>query len=86
MPPSKSPIAWRDFPRPARSIASSAMRRRSLNSRDALRSGRLHHAWLLVGPEGVGKATLAYHLAREVLALGEEAPGERGADVPGRRQ
>ena len=44
---------------------------------DALRSGRLHHAWLLVGPEGVGKATLAYHLAREVLALGEDAPGER---------
>jgi DNA polymerase-3 subunit delta' len=39
---------------------------------DALQSGRLHHAWLLVGPEGVGKATLAYRLAREVLARGEE--------------
>jgi DNA polymerase III subunit delta' len=39
---------------------------------DALHSGRLHHAWLLVGPEGVGKATLAYRLAREVLARGEE--------------
>ena len=38
---------------------------------EALTSGRLHHAWLLVGPEGVGKATLAYHLARNVLALGE---------------
>jgi DNA polymerase-3 subunit delta' len=38
---------------------------------DALQSGRLHHAWLLVGPEGVGKATLAYRLAREVLARGE---------------
>ena len=38
---------------------------------EALTSGRLHHAWLLVGPEGVGKATLAYHLAREVLALRE---------------
>lgn len=49
---------------------------------DALRSGRLHHAWLLVGPEGVGKATLAYHLAREVLALGEEAPGERAPMFP----
>lgn len=40
----------------------------------ALQSGRLHHAWLLVGPEGVGKATLAYRLAREVLALGEQGP------------
>jgi DNA polymerase-3 subunit delta' len=38
---------------------------------EALRGGRLHHAWLLVGPEGVGKATLAYRLAREVLARGE---------------
>ena len=37
---------------------------------EALRSFRLHHAWLLAGPEGVGKATLAYHLARDVLALG----------------
>ncbi|MEZ5876154.1 MAG: hypothetical protein R3D30_15525 [Hyphomicrobiales bacterium] len=26
----------------------------------ALKSGRMHHAWLLVGPEGIGKATLAY--------------------------
>ena len=39
---------------------------------EALHGGRLHHAWLMVGPEGVGKATLAYRLAREVLARGEE--------------
>ena len=39
---------------------------------EALHSGRLHHAWLIVGPEGVGKATLAYRLAREVLVRGEE--------------
>jgi DNA polymerase III subunit delta' len=35
---------------------------------DALGSGRMHHAWLIVGQEGVGKATLAYHFARMVLA------------------
>ena len=34
----------------------------------ALASGRMHQAWLLVGPEGVGKATLAYRFARTVLA------------------
>lgn len=34
----------------------------------AWRSGRLPHAWLLTGPKGVGKATLAYRLARAYLA------------------
>jgi DNA polymerase III subunit delta' len=33
----------------------------------ALRSGKLHHAWLLRGPRGIGKATLAYRFARFVL-------------------
>lgn len=31
-------------------------------------SGRMPHGWLFGGPEGVGKATLAYRLARRVLA------------------
>jgi len=35
---------------------------------EALRGGRLHHAWLITGPEGVGKATLAYRFARRLLA------------------
>jgi len=34
---------------------------------DALKRGRLHHAWLLTGPEGVGKATFAYRAARRLL-------------------
>ena len=38
---------------------------------DAFSGGRMHHAWLIVGPEGIGKATLAYRLARSVLAEGE---------------
>jgi len=29
--------------------------------------GRLHHAWLLTGPEGAGKATFAYRAARRLL-------------------
>src|SRR5262245_25426801 len=47
---------------------------------DALASGRMHHAWLIVGPEGVGKATLAYRFARIVLAEGE--PGALDRDHP----
>ncbi len=35
---------------------------------DAFRSGRIPHAWLIGGPSGVGKATLAYRMARFVFA------------------
>lgn len=35
---------------------------------DAFNSGRLHHAWLLQGPRGVGKATFAYQAASFLLA------------------
>jgi len=39
---------------------------------DAFGSGRMHHGWLLTGPAGVGKATLAYGLARYLLARPHE--------------
>jgi DNA polymerase-3 subunit delta' len=35
---------------------------------DAYKSGRIAHAWLIGGPPGIGKATLAYRMARFVLA------------------
>lgn len=37
---------------------------------DAYASGRMHHAWILTGPAGIGKATLAYRFARFLLAGG----------------
>lgn len=46
---------------------------------EALRSGRVHHAWLLGGPEGVGKASFAYAVARFMLAGGD--PAGRAADA-----
>lgn len=42
----------------------------------ALRAGRLHHGWLLTGPRGVGKATLAWRIARRMVAGGADASGE----------
>jgi DNA polymerase-3 subunit delta' len=58
---------------------------------EAFAAGRMHHGWLIAGPEGIGKATLAYRIARHVLA----DPAERDAfaqtlavadDTPASRQ
>jgi len=38
------------------------------NLLEAYRNGRMPHAWLIGGLEGIGKATLAYRMARFVLA------------------
>lgn len=43
--------------------------------KNAFDGGRLAHAWLLSGPEGIGKATLAYRFARYVLANGVKDGG-----------
>lgn len=40
---------------------------------EAFRSGRMPHAWLIGGPRGIGKATLAWRTARFVLAHGDPA-------------
>ncbi len=57
----------------------------------ALASGQMHHAWLITGPEGIGKATLAYRFARAALARPEDRDlfGDTldvGADTPAARQ
>jgi DNA polymerase-3 subunit delta' len=46
---------------------------------DAMRSARMHHAWLVTGPEGVGKATLAFRFARRLLA---GTPASDSLDLP----
>lgn len=48
----------------------------------AFNSSRLHHAWLISGPKGVGKATLAWRLARFLLATPEEDGGFFAAPKP----
>jgi DNA polymerase III subunit delta' len=45
----------------------------------AYRSGRMPHGFLLVGARGIGKATLAYRLARFVLAHPDPAAAEVAA-------
>ena len=42
----------------------------------AWKSRKLHHAWLLSGPKGVGKATFAHVAARRILADAAGPPSE----------
>ena len=53
---------------------------------DAYRSERLHHAWILGGPKGIGKATLAFRFAAFVIANPERFSGAvkaaRTMDLP----
>lgn len=48
----------------------------------AAASGRLAHAWLFSGPEGIGKASLAYRFARHLLS-GDAGTAEEGLNGPG---
>ncbi|MDE6224320.1 MAG: hypothetical protein K2M23_02475, partial [Alphaproteobacteria bacterium] len=36
---------------------------------NAFKSSHLHHSWLITGPKGIGKATLAYRIARYIFSL-----------------
>jgi DNA polymerase-3 subunit delta' len=49
---------------------------------DAFSSGRQHHAWMLQGPRGIGKATFAYHLARFLIATSPAGPADIFGDNP----
>ena len=54
---------------------------------EGLRQGKLHHAWLISGPEGIGKATFAYMVAKQLLGLkGGPAPTGDRLDVDPARQ
>ena len=50
---------------------------------EAWSSGRLHHGWLITGPRGIGKATLAWRIARFLLATPDpETDGGLFGDPP----
>lgn len=48
----------------------------------AYNAGRLHHGWILTGPRGVGKATLAWRIARFLLATPDSDGGMFAAPPP----
>ncbi len=51
----------------------------SSNFLDTFNTGRLHHGWLITGPRGVGKATLAWKIAKFLLAT---PPDDGGMFTP----
>ncbi len=48
----------------------------------ALTQGRRHHAWLLTGPRGVGKASFAWRMARYLRTEEDSGPGLFGDPEP----
>jgi len=48
----------------------------------AIRSGKPPQGWLIAGPPGIGKATLAYRIARYMLKYGARADGPEDLSVP----
>lgn len=66
-------VAW--HPRFAEEVMGHDAERERFTS--AIASGRPHHAWLITGPRGIGKATLAYKLADHVLSLSNAAQTPR---------
>ncbi len=48
----------------------------------AIRNGKPPQGWLISGPPGIGKATLAYRIARYLLAYGASDAGPADLSVP----
>lgn len=62
-----------DVPEPAENLNLSGHQDIVRQSIAAYRAGKLHHALLLGGPQGIGKATFAFHFARYLLQFPDPA-------------
>ncbi len=83
--PEPDKIEGAPHPRAARMIGH---REAEVEFLDAFNSNRFHHAWMISGPKGIGKATLAWKLARFLLATPENdggmfaVPPQKSLDIP----
>jgi DNA polymerase-3 subunit delta' len=69
-----------DVPHPRETLSLHGHADSELAFLDAYRGTRMPHAWLIGGPRGIGKATLAYRMARFVFAYPDPtAPAVHGA-------
>ncbi|MGL4810160.1 MAG: DNA polymerase III subunit delta' [Beijerinckiaceae bacterium] len=70
-----------EFPHPREAAQLFGHRQAEQQFLDAYRSGRLHHAWIIAGPEGIGKATLAYRIAKFLFAHPRPELAARAEDL-----
>ncbi len=59
---------FEDWPHPRETLHCFGHEREEQILLDAFTSGNMHHAWIFSGPEGIGKATQAYRIARYIMA------------------
>jgi DNA polymerase-3 subunit delta' len=71
-----------DLPHPRRVYELFGQDDPARRAEEAFASGRMHHAWMITGPKGCGKATLAWRLARRVLGAAPEQGGAPLASDP----
>jgi DNA polymerase-3 subunit delta' len=74
-----------EIPHPAQTLSVIGHDHARTQLLEAYGSGRMHHAWLLIGEEGVGKATLAYQVAHTILSKGESRINRINANNPASR-
>ncbi|MBL6936466.1 MAG: DNA polymerase III subunit delta' [Alphaproteobacteria bacterium] len=72
------------FPHPRETFTLAGQHAALTRAARAIRTGHPPQAWLITGPPGVGKATLAYRIARYMLAYGATAKGPEDLSVPER--
>src|SRR3954469_18351888 len=70
------------FPHPRETTALIGQDAALAQAARAIRGGRPPQAWLICGPPGIGKATLAYRIARYLLAYGATDRGAADLSVP----
>ena len=69
------------FPHPRETFRLAGQEQALVRAARAIRGGHPPQAWLITGPPGVGKATLAYRIARYVVAHGATSEGAEDLSV-----
>jgi DNA polymerase-3 subunit delta' len=72
------------FPHPRETFTLAGQDAALARAARAIRTGHPPQAWLITGPPGIGKATLAYRIARYMLAYGATDRGAEDLSVPER--